>query len=98
MDQNVDETAAVDLVVPPAASPCTTRTLIHGSEANRSERRRIGLTLRYIPTTTRILTEDHPAYLCCGSAVDGINTYPPWPRFRPGDHYPFRGCDQPPWT
>ena len=98
LDHDVDEAAAVDVVVPAGGVSLHDPYIIHGSEANRSERRRIGLTLRYIPTTTRIVKADHPAYLCRGSAVAGINTYPPWPRFRPGDHYPFRACDQPPWA
>lgn len=98
IDREVDESAAVDVIVPAGGVSLHDPYLIHGSKANRSDRRRIGLTLRYVPTTTRILRDDHPAYLCRGKAVRGINTYPPLPRFRPGDHYPFRGCDRPPWT
>ena len=55
LDQDVDEAAAVDVVVPAGGLSLHDPYIIHGSKANRSERRRIGLTLRYIPTTTRIL-------------------------------------------
>lgn len=94
----VDEAAAVNVVVPAGGLSIHDPFLIHGSNANTSAVRRCGLTLRYIPTTTRILRDKHPAYLCRGQLREGINDYPPLPRFRPGDHYPFRGCDQPPWV
>ena len=35
--------------------------IIHGSQANTSDRRRCGLTIRYIPTSTRVtVPPDHP--------------------------------------
>ncbi len=69
--------------------------LIHGSNANTSPKRRAGLTIRYIPTTTRIVTEKQwpSAFLLRGKAVPGINSYLPWPRFVPGEHMSFRGCE-----
>ena len=36
--------------------------LIHGSEPNRSGRRRAGLPIRYIPTTTRVLPVDERSF------------------------------------
>ncbi len=98
LDVKVDESEAVDVVVTAGGVSLHDPYLIHGSKANLSDRRRCGLTLRYIPTTTRIKRENFPAYLCRGQAADGINHYPPLPRFRPGDHYPFEGCDRPPWN
>ena len=98
LDLKVDETRAADVIVPAGGVSLHDPYLIHGSKANLSDRRRCGLTLRYIPTTTRIKRENFPAYLCRGKAVDGVNCYPPLPRFRPGDHYPFQGCDRPPWN
>lgn len=97
LDVKVDESEAVDVVVPAGGVSLHDPYLIHDSKANLSDRRRCGLTLRYIPTTTRIKRENFPAYLCRGKAVDGINNYPPLPRFRAADHYPFKGCDRPPW-
>ena len=96
--EKVDESAAVDIVLRAGDVSLHDPFIIHGSDANTSEKRRGGLTLRYIPTTTRIMMDDFPAYLCRGEAVPGINNYPPLPKFRSGDHYPFRGCDQPPWV
>lgn len=98
LDREIDESQAVNVIVPAGGVSLHDPFLIHGSEANKSEHRRGGLTLRYIPTTTRIKRENFPAYLCRGKAVPGINSYPPLPKFRDGDHYPFRGCDQPPWV
>lgn len=97
LDQHVDESKAVDVILPAGGVSLHDPYIIHGSEANTSDKRRCGLTLRYIPTTTRIKRENFPAYLCRGKVVEGINQYPPLPRFRSGDHYGFRGCDQPPW-
>ncbi len=98
LDRKVDETEAVDVIVPAGGVSLHSPFLIHGSEANPSDKRRGGLTLRYIPTTTRIKRENFPAYLCRGERVDGINNYPPLPKYRSGDHYPFRGCHQSPWA
>jgi ectoine hydroxylase-related dioxygenase (phytanoyl-CoA dioxygenase family) len=97
LDEYIDEEKATDVVVPAGGVSLHDPFLIHGSEANLSDKRRGGLTLRYIPTTTRIKRENFPAYLCRGKAIEGVNTYPPLPHFRAEDHYPFKGCDQPPW-
>lgn len=96
--QYVDESKAVDVIVPAGGVSLHDPYVIHGSEANTSEKRRGGLTLRYIPTTTRVTREKFPVYLCRGKVREGINYYPPLPQFRPGDHYPFHGCDQTPWV
>lgn len=75
--------------------------IVHGSEANHSPLRRCGLTIRYIPTTTRILMRgEQPAgtpwaaaFLLRGQAVPGVNDYNPWPRYVEGESMPFRGCE-----
>lgn len=97
-DERVDESKALDVIVPAGGVSLLDPYSIHSSEANTSDKRRIGLTLRYIPTTTRILWEKFPSYLCRGRVVDGVNYYPPLPKFRPGDHYPFRESDRAPWV
>ena len=93
----VDESKAVNVKVPSGGVSLHDPYLIHGSKANLSDTRRCGLTLRYIPTSTRIKREKFPTYLCRGKVIENNNYYPPIPRFRPGEHYPFEGCDQPPW-
>ena len=54
-----------------------------------------GLTIRYIPASTRIVTEDQwpSAFLLRGQAVEGVNAYLPRPRYRSGKHMAFAGCE-----
>ena len=91
----VDESQAVDIVLRPGDVSIHHPNLIHGSNANTSSRWRRGLTIRYIPTTTRVIAnEPWPSiFLLRGEAVPGINNYPPWPRYVEGRHMPFRGCE-----
>jgi phytanoyl-CoA hydroxylase len=97
----VDEGRATDLVLQAGGVSVHHPNIIHGSNANRSTRRRCGLTIRYIPTTTRIrldrgLTEEGrfpSAFLLRGEAVPGVNDYNPRPAYVPGAHMPFRGCE-----
>ena len=91
-DSHVDESNAVDCALPSGGVEVHHPNLIHGSEANHSPKRRAGLTIRYIPTSTRITTPDWPcAFLLRGEAVPGINNYVPRPKYVEGQHIPFRG-------
>jgi hypothetical protein len=57
---------------------------MHGSLANTSDKRRCGLTIRYIPTSTRITAREQPypsALLLRGRP--GVNAYQPWPEEDP---------------
>ena len=54
----VDESLAVDLVLQPGDVSVHQPNIIHGSNANNSPLRRAGLTIRYIPTSTRITTKE----------------------------------------
>jgi ectoine hydroxylase-related dioxygenase (phytanoyl-CoA dioxygenase family) len=85
--EELDESAAIDVELPAGGVSLHHPMLIHGSRANTSGRRRCGLTIRYIPTTTRITREDWKTFLLRGSPAPGINTYSPIPEFRPGDHF-----------
>lgn len=92
---DVDETEAVDLVLAPGDVEVHHPNILHASNANTSPKRRCGLTIRYIPTSTRITSEDQPypsAILLRGAP--GVNDYRPWPRYVPGQHYPFRGAGE----
>jgi len=90
----VDEKSAVDIVLQPGDVSIHHPNLVHGSEANRSDRWRMGLTIRYIPTTTRILKSDVGApFLLRGRSVPGVNVYLPRPKYVAGEHMPFRGCE-----
>ena len=106
-DALVDETQAVDCVLPRGGVSVHHPNLIHGSEANHSPHRRCGLTIRYIPTSTRIQVEKQKyqqgaltpegrwpsAFLLRGKPTDGINDYLPYPRYVEGKHMPFQGCE-----
>ncbi len=91
----VDESKAVDVVLKAGDVSVHHPNIIHGSNANNSTKRRAGLTIRYIPTSTRITKTPWPCdFLLRGEAVPGINDYKPRPKYIPGKHMPFRGCEQ----
>jgi phytanoyl-CoA hydroxylase len=76
----VDESLAVDLTLSAGDVEVHHPNIIHGSNANTSPKRRCGLTIRYIPTSTRITSSEQPfpsAMLLRGKA--GANVYQPWP-------------------
>jgi ectoine hydroxylase-related dioxygenase (phytanoyl-CoA dioxygenase family) len=93
----VEESKAVDLVLKAGDVSVHHPNIIHGSNANSSAKRRCGLTIRYIPTTTRIRTKENErwasAFLLRGEAAPGVNDYNPRPRYVKGEHMPFRGCE-----
>ncbi|SEH01152.1 Ectoine hydroxylase-related dioxygenase, phytanoyl-CoA dioxygenase (PhyH) family [Nonomuraea solani] len=89
----VDESKAVDLVLSPGDVEVHHPNILHASNANTSPKRRCGLTIRYIPTSTRITSEQQPfvsALLLRGEP--GVNVYQPFPTYVPGEHMPFAGA------
>lgn len=87
----VDESKAVDMVLAPGDVEVHHPNIVHCSEANTSPHRRCGLTIRYIPTSTRITAEEQPypsAFLLRGRP--GVNVYQPRPRYVADEHFPFR--------
>ena len=91
----VEEFKAVDVVLKAGDVSVHHPNIIHGSKANLSTIRRCGLTIRYIPTYTRIVS-DKPwpsAFLLRGKAMAGVNEYLPFPEYREKDHMRFRGCE-----
>ncbi|MDQ6773925.1 MAG: phytanoyl-CoA dioxygenase family protein [Candidatus Dormibacteraeota bacterium] len=91
----IEEDKAVDIVLRAGDVEIHHPNVIHGSHANTSPRWRRGLTIRYIPTTTRIVSaEPWPsAFLLRGEAVPQINNYRSRPPYEEGRHMPFRGSD-----
>ncbi|AZN39631.1 phytanoyl-CoA dioxygenase family protein [Paenibacillus albus] len=90
----VEESKAVDLILPAGGVSVHHPNVIHGSEPNHSPLRRCGLTIRYIPTSTKITIPQWPsAFLLRGKAVPGVNDYLPFPKYVEGKHMPFRGCE-----
>jgi len=55
IEVEVDEAAALDVVLEPGQMSLHHVRLIHGSELNRSRNRRVGFAIRYIPTYVRQL-------------------------------------------
>jgi hypothetical protein len=53
---DVDESKAVDIVLSPGQMSLHHVLLVHGSEPNSSDHRRIGFAVRYVPTYVRQLT------------------------------------------
>ena len=95
VDPNVvDESKAVDLILKAGDLSVHHPNIIHGSNANTSTKRRCGLNIRYIPTTTRITVPWGCDFLLRGQAVPGINDYKPRPRYNPATCMPFRGCEK----
>ncbi len=72
----VDERRAVDLVMRRGDVSFHDSLLFHGSEPNRSDRRRAALTVRYVPAGTRIQERpDRRQFLVRGQAVPNGNVY-----------------------
>lgn len=93
-DTDVDESQAVDMVLAPGDVEVHHPGIVHGSNANTSPHRRAGLTIRYIPTSTRITDPQQPypsAFLLRGHG--GRNRYQPVPAYKPGEDMPFTGCE-----
>lgn len=67
----VDEADAVPVVLKPGQASMHHVLIFHGSEPNRSDDRRIGIAIRYLPTRVRQLGELRD----CASLVSGTDTY-----------------------
>lgn len=96
MAAEVDESQAVDMVLAPGDVEVHHPNIVHGSNANTSPRRRCGLTIRYIPTSTRITGDEQPypsAFHLRGAP--GVNVYQPRPVYDPARHFAFRGAPTP---
>jgi phytanoyl-CoA hydroxylase len=67
----VDETKAVNLILRSGDVSVHHPNIIHGSKANLSDRRRCGLTIRYIPTSSKIVLK--------GNAFEPLTVDGKWP-------------------
>lgn len=73
---DVDEDDAVGFVLEPGDVSVHHPNIFHGSASNTSDRWRRGLTIRYIPTTTRILEPDRASpFLLRGRDRSHHNAY-----------------------
>jgi len=100
----VDEnTEIVDVELHPGDISIHHPAMVHGSNSNESPRRRCGLTIRYIPTSTQVtLDADNDAdkytkgsvYLVRGKATDSVsNPYRTTPKYDPQRHFNFQKWD-----
>ena len=94
IDSNkIDDTEAVDLELYPGDISLHNPAIIHGSNSNVSKHWRIGLTLRFIPTTTFVNLKNWECILLRGKPKKNINNnYIDKPKFIQGLHMPFPGC------
>ena len=58
----VDESRAVTFQLEPNECSLHESRIIHGAKANTSENRRAGYTMRYFPTSSRIIPERNPGH------------------------------------
>lgn len=70
-----EEAQVVNLELTPGSLSIHHPHAVHGSLANTSDKRRCGLTIAYIPTSTKVLNERDDLFLLRGKAVPGVNTY-----------------------
>ena len=86
-----DKSTSTDIVLSPGDISIHHPKLVHGSNANTSDRWRRGLTIRYMPTTTKMTNWDHVGpWLLRGSAEGGANEYAPHPEYDPDRHFNHR--------
>lgn len=91
----IDDSDAVDLELDAGDISIHNPNIIHGSNANTSDQWRVGLTLRYIPTTTWVKKENHENILLRGEPTPGVdNLYAARPEYIQGEHMGFRGCEE----
>lgn len=94
-DDLVDESSVLNIILNAGDVSIHHPNIIHGSDSNHSDTWRMGLTLRYIPTSTRITKpEICTAFLFRGKPIAGINTYGKNPKFIKGKHMPFQGYEE----
>lgn len=93
VDAWVERAGIVDVVLQPGDVSIHHPRIIHASEANRSDKRRCGLDIGYIRTSTSISNKDLylDPVLVRGEAVPGINRYRRWPEFDEDQSIAFKG-------
>jgi ectoine hydroxylase-related dioxygenase (phytanoyl-CoA dioxygenase family) len=92
----IDESRAIDIVLRAGDVSMHHPNVIHGSNPNSSATDwRLTQLIRYIPTHVRITQPNWPCAFgpFRGSAAPGVNDYLPMPKYVPGRHMPFRGCE-----
>ncbi|MDT0616628.1 phytanoyl-CoA dioxygenase family protein [Streptomyces lancefieldiae] len=91
-----DQRGIVDIELQPGDVSIHHPHLLHCSEANTSAKRRCGLDIGYISTTTRIHSDGIylDPLLVRGTDTSGVNSYRPFPAYQEGETIPFAGQDE----
>ncbi|MGC5562278.1 phytanoyl-CoA dioxygenase family protein [Streptomyces sp. FR-108] len=91
----VDKRGVVDIELRPGDVSIHHPQLLHHSEANTSARRRCGLDIGYIATSTRIHSTGIylDPLLVRGADTHDLNSYRPFPAYQEGETIPFAGQD-----
>ena len=88
--KDIDETSAENIILDPGDMSIHNPFIIHGSNANISRYWRIGLTLRYIPTSTFVDRKNCECVLLRGKkSRSAKNIYIDRPVFDKDKHMPF---------
>lgn len=74
----VDQNAAVPMVLEPGQFSMHHESIIHGSDANNSDDRRIGLSIHYIPTNVKRVKYNRPGKMPTAALVRGSDRYRFW--------------------
>ncbi len=92
---DIDESNAIDIELNPGDISIHNPFIIHGSNSNKSEEWRIGLTLRYIPTSTFVNRKNWEcAFLRGEKQIEIKNNYINRPKFNIQKHMVFKGHDK----
>ncbi|MEV7189629.1 phytanoyl-CoA dioxygenase family protein [Kitasatospora sp. NPDC093102] len=95
VEEWVRKAGVVDIELRPGDVSIHHPHLLHCSEANTSPKRRCGLDIGYISTTTRIRSEGIylDPLLVRGADTDGLNGYRRFPAYQENETIPFAGQD-----
>ena len=74
----VDENEAVPMVLEPGQFSMHHESIIHGSDANNSDDRRIGLSIHYISTSVKRVKDNHPGTMPTAALVRGSDRFGYW--------------------
>ena len=75
---DVDESKAVSMVLQPGEFSIHHEAIIHNSEPNNSDDRRIGLSIHYIPTSTRMVKYVKDGQKPLAALVRGVDAFGYW--------------------
>ncbi|MGW4887572.1 phytanoyl-CoA dioxygenase family protein [Streptomyces murinus] len=91
-----DKAGVVDIELQPGDVSIHHPNILHCSEANTSEKRRCGLDIGYIATSTLVANEGLylDPVLVRGKAGNAANQYRKWPAYSPDESIAFRGHEE----